>query len=73
MTDAQKAALSWFAKHNGDGCFDRNGVLLAAGESAPHERKTWNHLRDLGLVELYDLHTKRKRLRLTAAGMQAAS
>jgi hypothetical protein len=72
MTKAQQAALQWLNRHNGDGCFDRNGVLLAAGESAPHERKTWNVLRDLGLVEIYDLHTKRKRLRITPAGQQAA-
>lgn len=67
-SSAAKAALRWLATHNGDGCFDRNGVLLAAGESAPVTRATWNTLRDLGLVELYALDTKRKRLRITPSG-----
>lgn len=53
MTGAQKDALDWLRKHGGDGIFDRNGVLLAAGESAPFMRATWNALRDAGLVEFY--------------------
>ncbi|MBX9875008.1 MAG: hypothetical protein K2X84_09135, partial [Beijerinckiaceae bacterium] len=44
----------WLRKHGGDGIFDRNGVLLAAGESAPFMRATWNALRDAGLVEFYN-------------------
>jgi hypothetical protein len=71
MTRAQKDALKWLSEHNGDGCFDQNGVLLAAGERAPFMRSTWNHLRDQGLVEQYAPETKRKRLRITAAGVQA--
>ncbi|AZO77739.1 MULTISPECIES: hypothetical protein [unclassified Bosea (in: a-proteobacteria)] len=66
MTKAQEAALAWLRERNGDGCFDRNGVLLAAGESAPVTRTTWNHLRDLGLVEFYKPTGKgRGRCRLT--------
>jgi hypothetical protein len=54
MTKAQADALKWFRNHNGDGCFDRNGVLLAGGELAPVCRSTWNALRDLGQVEFYN-------------------
>lgn len=69
MTKAQKDALDWLKKHNGDGLFDRNGVLLAAGETAPVTRATWNALRDLGLVEFYKPTGKgRGRCRLTARG-----
>lgn len=52
-TAAQRSALAWLEKRGGDGCFDRFGVALAQGESAPVERKTWNALRDLGKVEFY--------------------
>jgi 5-methylcytosine-specific restriction endonuclease McrA len=48
LTSAQRAALKWFTDRGGDGVFDLNGVLLAAGESAPHTRATWNALRDRG-------------------------
>lgn len=66
MTKAQKEALAWLSAHNGDGLFDRKGVLLAAGESAPFMRSTWNALRDLGLVEFYKPTGKgRGRCRLT--------
>ena len=61
MTGAQKKALEWFAKHGGDGCFERNGVLLAGGESAPHTRSTWNALRNQGHVEFYH---KNRRVRI---------
>ena len=54
MTKAQTEALDWLRHHNGDGAFDRHGVLLAAGELAPFMRSTWNRLRDLGLVEFYN-------------------
>jgi hypothetical protein len=53
ITTAQRDALEWLRKRNGDGVFDRNGVLLAAGETAPVTRSTWNALRDAGLVEFY--------------------
>lgn len=54
ITEAQRAALKWLRERNGDGVFDRNGILLAAGESAPFMRSTWNALRDHGLVEFYN-------------------
>jgi len=63
---AQKDALKWLSEHNGDGVFDRYGLLLAAGELAPFMRSTWNALALLGLVEFYGPAGKpRARLRLT--------
>ena len=53
MTQSQADALRWLKERNGDGCFDNDGVLLAAGELAPFMRSTWNALRDLKLVEFY--------------------
>lgn len=53
MTPAQREALLWLQEHNGDGVFDKCGVLLAAGERAPFCRSTWNALRDAGAVEMY--------------------
>lgn len=61
LTKAQRDALKWLSEHNGDGCFDKNGVLMAAGETAPVMRSTWNKLRDLGAVEFYE---NRKRVRV---------
>ena len=67
-------ALAWLAKRGGDGCFNRGGVALAAGETAPHTRTTWNNLELIGLVEFYNPAGKgRGRLRLTEAGRQRAS
>lgn len=54
LTAVQHSALRWLRDRNSDGVFDRNGVLLAAGELAPHVRATWNALRDAGLVEFYN-------------------
>ena len=34
-TAAQLSALKWLHNRNGDGVFDRNQVLTAAGERAP--------------------------------------
>lgn len=66
MTDAMNAAMKWLREHGGDAAFDKYGVALAMGETAPHERKTWNALRDLGLVEFYNPSGKgRGRMRLT--------
>ena len=55
LTGAQRKALDWLEQHNGDGMFDQNGVLLAAGESGPFMRSTWNGLRKAGWVEFYRL------------------
>ncbi len=67
LTASQAAALKWLREHNGDGVFDRNGVLLAAGEMAPVMRSTWNALRDLGHVEFY-LNNRRVRIVEQVAG-----
>lgn len=64
-TDAQKSALLWLRNRNGDGVFDRNQVLNAAGERAPYFRSTWSKLEALGLVERY---LAGRRLRVTASG-----
>jgi hypothetical protein len=72
LTKAQTEALRWFGHHTGDGCFDRNGVLLAAGETAPFMRSTWNALRDAGMIEFYRMG-RRGRARLTADGRLLAS
>ena len=53
ITTAQAEAMKWLREHNRDGLFDKNGVLVAAGERAPFMRSTWNALRDAGLVEFY--------------------
>jgi len=69
LTTAQKEALRWLKEHGGDGAFDKFGVALAAGESAPVARSTWNKLRDAGLVEFYNPAGKgRGRLRLVSKG-----
>jgi hypothetical protein len=71
---AMLEALSWLSKRGGDGCFDLNGVALAAGESAPHTRTTWNNLELIGLIEFYNPAGKgRGRLRLTDAGKARAA
>ena len=73
LTPARRDALKWLAKHNGDGLFDRNGVVLAAGESAPVMRGTWNALATDGFVEFYKPGgSKRGRIRLTSAGAREA-
>lgn len=64
MTDSQKAALEWLQEHGGTGIFDREGVLLAAGERAPHMRSTWNVLRDIGLLTI-----EKRRLTITELGV----
>ena len=53
MTKAQRNALDWLRAHNGTGLFDRQGVLLAAGDRAPFMRSTWNALRDAGQVAIF--------------------
>ncbi len=73
LTTAQRETLDWLRKHGGDGMFDRNGVALASGESAPVVRSTWNRLAALGFVEFYNPTGKgRGRLRLTERAKAAA-
>ncbi len=64
-TKAQLSALKWLRNRNGDGVFDKHQVLMAAGESAPVMRATWNALERCGLVEF---HLNRRRVRVTATG-----
>lgn len=54
MTAAQKEALKWLTDRGGDAAFDRNGVALAQGETAPVTRMTWNALAKAGQVEFYN-------------------
>lgn len=72
LTKAQREALDWLRERGGDGMFNIHGVLLAAGELAPHVRSTWNALEASGLVEHYRPNGAkgRGRLRLTALGRQ---
>lgn len=53
MSRAQAEALEWLAERGGDGCFTKCGCVLAQGDIAPHERKTWNALAALGRVKFY--------------------
>jgi hypothetical protein len=69
ITGSQKQALKWLQDRGGDAAFDRNGVAIARGETAPHVRGTWNKLSVAGLVEYYNPSGKgRGRMRLTDAG-----
>lgn len=66
-------ALKWLCKRGGDGCFNLHGVVLAAGETAPHTRTTWNNLELISLVEFYNPAAKgRGRIRLTDEGKRRA-
>ena len=53
LTKAQREAFKWLSDHGGDGCFDKNGVVLAQGETAPVTRMTWNALERAGFVRFY--------------------
>lgn len=53
LTASQAAAVKWLRERGGDACFDKRGVALAAGESAPFLRSTWNELQKAGLLEFY--------------------
>jgi len=64
-TAAQLSALKWLHNRNGDGVFDRNQVLTAAGERAPVRRSTWSKLERLGMVERY---LNNRRVRITETG-----
>ncbi len=64
-TPSMLSALLWLKNRNGDGVFDRNQVLTAAGERAPIMRSTWSKLEAAGLVERY---LNNRRLSITDAG-----
>lgn len=65
VTDAMLSALLWLKNRNGDGVFDRNNVLVAAGEKAPVMRGTWSCLEKEEMVERY---ANNRRVRLTDFG-----
>jgi|GEM_PF-449309 len=66
LPDAHADALKWLRDRNGDGYFDTDMCLVAAGERAPFMRATWNALRDAGLVEFYRIApTGGGRIRIT--------
>lgn len=74
LSQSMRDALSWLAKRGGDGCFDLHGVALAAGESGPFMRSTWNKLEQVKLIEFYKPSGKgRGRLRLTEFGRQTVA
>lgn len=59
ITPAQTKALEWLAEHGGDGAFVQGGAtIIAQGEIAPHERKSWVALRDAGRIEFYNVAGK---------------
>lgn len=65
ITEAGKSALLWLRNRNGDGVFDKNQVLTAAGERAPYMRSTWSKLEGLGFAERY---LNGRRIRVTTQG-----
>lgn len=54
LTDSQRSALRWLEERGGTGVWEKpqNTVLVAAGERAPHQRSTWNSLRDKGYIRI---------------------
>jgi hypothetical protein len=71
MTKAETAALKWLAARGGDAAFDRNGIALAMGDTAPVARSTWNKLRDARRVEFYNTTGKgRGRVRIVPGASQ---
>lgn len=64
VTTPQARAMRWLFNRTGTGLFNRNGVLMAAGELAGVMRSTWNNLIDGGYVE----RVKPNRLTLTETG-----
>jgi hypothetical protein len=70
LTQAQADALKWLRAHNETGVFNKNGVLLAAGELAPFMRSTWNALAKAGLVDIWRPGTRGpKRVAVTAPAL----
>lgn len=58
MTKAQQKAFKWLTDRGGDAAFDKHGVALAMGETAPHDRSTWNALEKMGKVQFYNPHQR---------------
>jgi hypothetical protein len=54
ITPAGNKALTWLISRGGDGVFVKGGAtIMAQGEIAPVERKTWIMLRDARRIEFY--------------------
>ncbi|MEQ9436033.1 hypothetical protein [Hyphomonas sp.] len=66
ITDAQRDALDWLRKHNGDGVFMRGNIVMAAGEVAPFQWKTWKALIENGRCEAYQMG-KGRRIRVVVS------
>lgn len=66
LTKPQRAALLWLRNRGWEGVFQKNQVLLAAGELAPVMRSTWNKLIELGYVE--NVPNQKRRIRVTTIG-----
>ena len=64
VSASQKSALLWLKNRGGDGVFQKNNLLCAAGEIAPVMRTTWRKLQSASLMES---HAPR-RVRLTRQG-----
>ena len=69
LTKAQREALDWFYRRNGDGQRIGGGLILAAGEVSPFQNTTWMRLEGLELIERYG--PGRRRYRITPAGRAA--
>lgn len=66
ITTPQARALRWLYNRSGSGVFEKNNqVVVAQGERSATERKTWNALRDAGLIEVAN-----KRAKITETGEQ---
>lgn len=64
FTPAMTLALHELRLRTGEGCIDRYGRIVAAGEALPFDGATWLRLMTLGMVE----PAGPLRIKLTAAG-----
>lgn len=73
LTKAQRAAVKWFHNRGGDGMFTKGQVLLARGELAGVDRRTWNALASATppLIQ-YSTGKGFKRVTITEAGKLVA-
>lgn len=62
LSVAQEKARRWLEDHGGDGLLMRGNAVLAAGEVAPHEWRSFKALEQLGIVERYGERQRRIRL-----------
>lgn len=65
-TRDQLRALLWLKNRGGEGTFETNRqVLVAGGDRAPIDRRTWNALHGWGLIEIIG---DRSRIRISPFG-----